>query len=106
MNSTSMLEMKTAVRSKNRKFNPITLLRIKTYYSERSRTETSKRSNGSSSLTESKPRIGEAVRHSRYGKGQVLAHRPDGTLLIRFNNSTKNRLVWPSFLDRPNGQRR
>lgn len=35
---------------------------------------------------------------------QVLARWPDGTLHVQFDNAAKNRLVWPSFLDRRNGQ--
>ncbi|MFQ5922834.1 MAG: hypothetical protein ACE5M4_08320 [Anaerolineales bacterium] len=62
-------------------------------------------SNESLSRTVSGIRLGEAVRHSRYGTGWALAYWPDGTLLIRFDKEAKNRLVWPSFLDRVNGRR-
>ncbi len=54
----------------------------------------------------SRLRLGEAVRHSKFGSGQVLAHLPEGTLLIRFDNGAMNRPIWPSFLDRVNGQLR
>lgn len=59
-----------------------------------------------SGTTTSRPRLGEAVHHSQYGDGQVLAHWPDGTLLVRFHSTAKSRLVWPSFLDIVNGQQR
>ena len=73
---------------------------------EKSKTENRKGSRKPSSPTESRPRLGKAVSHSRYGRGEVLAHWPGGTLLVRFDNAAKNRLVWPSFLDRVNGHRR
>lgn len=44
-------------------------------------------------------RLGEKVGHARFGSGQVLAHWPDGRLLIRFDRAARNRLVWPSLLD-------
>lgn len=44
-------------------------------------------------------RLGEQVGHAGFGVGQVLAHWPDGRLLIRFDGAAKNRLIWPSLLD-------
>lgn len=73
---------------------------------ERSGTVNGKGSRGASSEAKAKLRLGEAVRHSRYGVGRVLAHWADGTILVRFDNMAKNQLIWPSFLDRANGQRR
>lgn len=77
-----------------------------TRLAERSMTENTMRSSSPSSLTNSKLRLGEAVRHSRFGAGQVLAHWPDGTLLVQFDNAAKNQLIWPSFLSRVNDQGR
>ena len=59
-----------------------------------------------SSAAMPKLRLGENVRHGRHGTGRVLAHWPDGTVLVRFDDMAKNQLIWPSFLDRANGQRR
>ena len=42
--------------------------------------------------------IGSTVRHPQFGPGEVLANLPDGTVLVRFDRSTKNRPVWPGFL--------
>ena len=106
MSITSTLEMNTKMQSHDRSLDPVAPQRTDTRSAERSRTENKMRYSGPSSLTNSKPRLGEAVRHSRFGDGQVLAHWPDGTLLVRFDNVTKNQLVWPSFLRRANGQQR
>jgi hypothetical protein len=73
---------------------------------ERSRTESDNGFHGASSAANSKLRLGEIVRHSRYGAGRVLAHWPDGTVLVRFDGLAKNQLIWPSFLDRANGHLR
>ena len=43
-------------------------------------------------------RLGEEVFHSAYGGGRVLAHWPDGRLLIAFDRSASNQLVFPSML--------
>ena len=72
---------------------------------QRSRTKSGNGFRGASSAAKSKLRLGENVRHSRYGTGRVLAHWSDGTVLVRFDNLAKNQLIWPSFLDRANGQR-
>ena len=73
---------------------------------EQSGTESGNRFGGTSSAAESKLRLGENVRHSRHGTGRVLAHWADGTVLVRFDDLAKNELIWPSFLDRADGQRR
>jgi hypothetical protein len=73
---------------------------------ERRVTANGKRSRGTSSSTKTKLQLGEAVRHSGHGVGRVLAHWADGTVLVRFDDLAKNQLVWPSFLDRVNGQQR
>jgi hypothetical protein len=72
---------------------------------EKSRTDSSSGSRVASSAANPKLRLGENVRHSRFGTGWVLAHWSDGTVLVRFDNLAKNQLIWPSFLDRANGQR-
>jgi hypothetical protein len=71
---------------------------------ENSRVRNTKRSSRSSLPANSKLLLGEAVRHSRFGAGQVLAHSPDGTVLVRFEGTAKNVPVWPSFLQRVNGR--
>lgn len=48
----------------------------------------------------SRPQPGDAVRHGAYGQGRVLAHWPDGTLLVRFHRMPRSRLVPPSHLGR------
>jgi hypothetical protein len=75
-------------------------------FAERSVTENGRGSRGAPSSAKSKLRLGEAVRHSRYGVGRVLAYWADGTVLVRFEDLVKNQLIWPSFLDRVNGQLR
>jgi hypothetical protein len=52
------------------------------------------------SASDSSYRLGEAVSHHQFGAGQVLARWPDGSLLVRFDGAVKNRLVWPSLLQR------
>jgi hypothetical protein len=71
---------------------------------QRAATENGKRSR-EASTAKTKLQLGDAVRHSRHGVGRVLAHWADGTILVRFDNLTQNQLIWPSFLDRVNGQR-
>jgi hypothetical protein len=48
--------------------------------------------------------LGEAVNHNQWGNGQIMAHWPDGSLLVKFDGAVKNRLVFPTLLDRVNGQ--
>lgn len=48
---------------------------------------------------DSKFRLGDVVHHGRFGPGRVLAHWPDGTVMVRFDRLAKNRLVWPAFLN-------
>lgn len=50
--------------------------------------------------TKSRPQLGGAVLHGTYGPGKVMAHWPDGTLLVRFDRLRKSRLVSPSHLGR------
>jgi len=72
---------------------------------QRSVTESGMGSRGASPSSKTKLQLGEAVRHSRHGLGRVLAHWADGTILVRFDDLAQNQLIWPSFLDRVNGQR-
>ena len=51
-------------------------------------------------VTASKARLGEAVNHPGYGNGIVTARWPDGRLQVRFQRKARNRLVWPSHVDR------
>ena len=106
MSITSTLEMNIKVQSQDRSLDLGVRQMNDTRLGVRSITENTMRSSSPSSPNNSKLRLGEAVRHSGFGAGQVLAHWPDGTLLVRFDNLAKNRLVWPSFLSRANGQGR
>ena len=72
---------------------------------QRSVAENGKGSPGASPSSKTKLQLGEVVRHSRHGLGRVLAHWADGTILVSFDNLAQNHLIWPSFLDRVNGQR-
>lgn len=54
-------------------------------------------------VADSRFRLGDLVRHGRYGAGRVQAHWPDGTVLVRFDRVGRNRLVWPSFLESASG---
>jgi hypothetical protein len=44
-------------------------------------------------------RIGEVVHHGRFGAGRVIAQWPDGRLQVKFADSARTRLIFPSFLD-------
>ena len=102
----STLEIGTEVRSKIKTHRPVALLRKFARSLARSRTENSIRSSKASSGTGASYHLGQAVHHGQFGTGQVMAHWPDGTLLVRFDSAVKSRLVWPSLLDRVNGRRR
>ena len=43
-------------------------------------------------------RLGETVNHGGFGVGRVMAHWPDGRILIRFDGKARNQLVFPSLL--------
>ena len=55
------------------------------------------------SVMDSRPRLGDAVRHGRYGFGVVTARWPDGRLQIRFDRVARNRLIWPTHVTRLDG---
>ena len=42
--------------------------------------------------------LGASVWHCTYGNGHVLAHWPDGRLLIAFDRMADNQLIFPSML--------
>ncbi len=45
-------------------------------------------------------RLGDIVRHARYGTGRVMAQLPDGRLQIRFEGVRKSQMIFPSLLQR------
>jgi hypothetical protein len=45
-------------------------------------------------------RLGDSVRHGRYGTGRVMARMPDGRLQIRFDGVGKSQMIFPSLLQR------
>jgi hypothetical protein len=104
MNSPATLEMITRVRLNDKTPRVGAWLRSIGRFAAPAKTESRIRSISQSSGTASSYRLGDAVRHNGFGSGRVMAHWPDGTLLIRFDRETKNRLVWPSLLDRINGR--
>jgi len=106
MNIPSTLEIRTGVQSKDWIHQLVTTLRMYTRSAAKSRTEKSIRSSKASSGTAPGYRLGEVVQHGQFGTGRVMAHWPDGTLLVRFDSMAKSRLVFPSLLDRVNGRRR
>lgn len=96
MSISSTLDLNIEVRAPDRRHSPVS---SPTTPAEKSARESAGRSNASPSAANSRPRLGDAVRHSRFGDGQVLANWPDGTVLVRFAKTAKNRLVYPSFLE-------
>ena len=99
MNTLSTLEIGTKVWSKDKAQHLVALLRQYVRSAARSRTENSVRSSKDSFWTASSYRLGQTVHHSRFGTGRVMAHWPDGTLLVRFDGAVKSRLVFPSLLN-------
>ena len=45
-------------------------------------------------------RLTERVYHEGFGPGKIVAHSPDGHLIVRFDNRNKNQWVFPSFLSK------
>ncbi|MFQ5922506.1 MAG: hypothetical protein ACE5M4_06645 [Anaerolineales bacterium] len=105
MNTPATLEFGPQVRSNDKTHRPVTSLSMYARSAVKSKTEKSTRSSKASSEPAPSYRLGDAVHHGRFGTGQVMAQWPDGTLLVRFDRAVKSRLVWPSLLDRVNGQR-
>lgn len=106
MSNPTVLDIKTELRSSDRSFIRLSFLKIGANIAQTFGFVRKMAANGSPSLPNSKPRIGASVDHSRYGNGKVMAHYPDGTILVRFDNSAKNRRIWLSFLNLANNQRR
>lgn len=99
MNALSILEIGSKVWSKDKAHRLAARLGQSERSAARSRTENSIRSGQGSSGIALSYRLGQTVHHSRFGTGRVMAHWPDGTLLVRFDGADKNRLVFPSLLD-------
>lgn len=99
MNATSTLELGTKLRSHLRARLLASLQKALSGGLAGSNPISRHRSTASSRRA-SDYRLGVKVGHPRFGMGQVLAHWPDGRLLIRFDGAARNRLVWPSLLDR------
>jgi hypothetical protein len=82
MNTLSILEMGTKVWSKGKAQHLVAMLRQYVRSVARFKTENSIRSDKGSSATALSYRLGQVVHHSRFGTGRVMAHWPDGTLLV------------------------
>lgn len=102
MNTTSALEISKEVQASGKSVRLVAQLKKVTHAVVRSIKENSIRLGEGSARTASGYQLGEPVRHGQFGRGRVVAHWPDGTLLVRFEDMAKSRLVWPSFLDRVN----
>ena len=106
MNMSGTLEINARKRSHNGTHRPGNPLRTYARSVVKSLMEINFRSEKASTGTAQTYRLGDAVHHSGYGTGRVMAHWPDGTLLVRFDREVKSQLVWPSLLDRVNGRQR
>jgi hypothetical protein len=99
MNISSTFEKATIVRTSTPTMRLATQLRNYVRSAVRSRTENGFSPSKISSGKAPARCLGDAVHHGQFGSGRVMAHWPDGTLLIRFEGGGKSRLVWPSFLN-------
>jgi hypothetical protein len=99
MNISSTFEKATIVRTSTPTMRLATQLRDYVRSAVRSRTENGISPRKVSSGKAPARRLGDAVHHSQFGSGRVMAHWPDGTFLIRFEDEAKSRLVWPSLLN-------
>lgn len=99
MNTLSILEIGARVWSKDTAQHFVATLKQYARSAARFKTENSIRSGKGSSRTALRYRLGQIVHHSRFGTGRVMAHWPDGTLLIKFDRAGGHRLVIPSLLD-------
>ncbi len=104
MNTQSTLKIGTKAQTDFTTLNPGNLLRDFANSSWISRLEKSIKSIKDSTRTAPDYRLGEAVHHGSFGTGRVMSHWPDGRLVVRFDNAVKNRLIFPSLLNRVNGQ--
>lgn len=98
MNTPSTLEMSMELRSNVKTYSPATPLRNFASLIARAKTVISIRPSKVSSGIAVNYRLGEAVHHGQFGAGRVMAHWPDGSLLVRFDSAVKSRLVFPSLL--------
>ena len=103
MNTTSTLEIRKEVQQDGKLIRLAAQLKMLAQSAVKSVKENSNQLSEASSRTAPSYRLGEAVQHGKFGSGRVMAHWPDGTLLVRFEGMAKSRLVWPSFLDRVDG---
>ncbi len=103
MNTQSALEMKVGVLSQPEAGPAVTPFQKFADWAARSRKEKFINSSQASSAPTSNYCIGEKVYHGGFGDGQVLAHWPDGRLLVRFENARKNQLIFPTYLRNPTG---
>jgi hypothetical protein len=99
MNTSSILETGTKVWSKDKAQRLVAMLRQYVRSTARFITENCIRSDKGSLGIALSYRLGQIVHHSRFGTGRVMAHWPDGTLLVKFDGADKNRMVFPSLLD-------
>jgi hypothetical protein len=106
MNMSGTLKINARKRSHNRAHRPGNPLSTYLRSVVKSLMEINFRSEKASSGTAQAYRLGDAVQHSGFGTGRVMAHWPDGTLLVRFDRDVKSQLVWPSLLDRANSRLR
>lgn len=98
MNIPAALEIGTKVWSDDKAQSLGTWLRTFARSAVKPRTESRIRSSEASSGVAPGYRLGDSVRHGRFGTGRVIAPWPDGTLLVRFDGEAKSRLIWPSLL--------
>ena len=99
MNISMTFEKATGVRASAPTMGLATQLRNFVRSAARSRTENRIGSSRTSSGKAHARLLGDAVHHDQFGSGRVMAHWPDGTLLVRFDGEVKSRLVWPSLLN-------
>lgn len=100
MNTSSTLEMNMELQSNIKTYRPETSLRNFASFIAKSKTAISIRSSNASSKKAQSYRLGEVVHHGHFGSGRVMALWPDGSLLVRFDDAVKSRLIFPSLLDR------
>ncbi|NIM93350.1 MAG: hypothetical protein GTO18_06530 [Anaerolineales bacterium] len=99
MNSQITLEISPEVQSKDKVHRLVAPLKSSAISLAKSITEKSIQSSKTPTGTKRNYRLGEAVRHGKFGAGQVLGHWPDGRLLIRFDSEVMSRLVFTSLLN-------
>lgn len=106
MNTPTTLELSSKVRPNEKTFDQAPAYRIFAGLIANAKASLKGRSNRVPMRTAPGYRLGEAVHHAQFGAGQVKAQWPDGTVLVRFDNETQSRLVFPSLLQGVNGHNR